>query len=69
MRRKSEHGETAVLVDTAPDMREQLIDARVTHLDGVLMTHDHADQLHGIDDLRALVLSDAQAHRCLQPII
>lgn len=56
VRRKSEHGETAVLVDTAPDLREQLIDARVTHLDGVLITHDHADQLHGIDDLRALVL-------------
>ena len=57
VRRKSEHGETVVLVDTAPDMREQLIDARVSHIDGVLMTHDHADQLHGIDDLRALVLS------------
>ena len=57
VRRKSAHGETAVLVDTAPDMREQLIDARVRHLDGVLITHDHADQLHGIDDLRALVLS------------
>lgn len=56
VRRKSGHGETAVLVDTAPDLREQLIDARATHLDGVLITHDHADQLHGIDDLRALVL-------------
>jgi phosphoribosyl 1,2-cyclic phosphate phosphodiesterase len=41
-----------VLVDTPPDMREQLIDARVTHLDGVLFTHDHADHTHGIDDLR-----------------
>ena len=57
VRRKSEHGATAVLVDTAPDLREQLIDAHVNHLDGVLITHDHADQLHGIDDLRALVLS------------
>lgn len=56
VRRKSQHGETAVLVDTAPDMHDQLIDARVTHLDAVLMTHDHADQLHGLDDLRALVL-------------
>jgi phosphoribosyl 1,2-cyclic phosphate phosphodiesterase len=35
-------------------MREQLIDARVTRLDGVLMTHDHADQAHGIDDLRMI---------------
>jgi len=56
VRRQSEHGETVLLVDTSPDLREQLIDARVTHLDGVLFTHDHADQLHGIDDLRALVL-------------
>ncbi len=43
---------TTVLVDTSPDMREQLIDAGVAWLDGVLFTHDHADQCHGIDDLR-----------------
>jgi phosphoribosyl 1,2-cyclic phosphate phosphodiesterase len=47
-------GETAVLVDTAPDLREQLLDARVTRLDAVLMTHPHADQTNGIDDLRPL---------------
>jgi phosphoribosyl 1,2-cyclic phosphate phosphodiesterase len=57
VRRHSPHGETAVLVDTSPDLREQLIGARVAHLDGVLLTHDHADQLHGIDDLRALVIA------------
>jgi phosphoribosyl 1,2-cyclic phosphate phosphodiesterase len=45
---------TMVLVDTSPDMREQLLAARVTKLDGVLMTHPHADQTNGIDDLRAL---------------
>ena len=33
-------------------MRDQLIDARVGRLDAVLITHDHADQSHGIDDLR-----------------
>jgi phosphoribosyl 1,2-cyclic phosphate phosphodiesterase len=43
-----------LLIDTSPDLREQLIDANVTHLDGVLITHDHADHTHGIDDLRAL---------------
>ncbi len=53
--RKSAAGETAILVDTAPDLREQLIAARVSRLDAVLITHDHADQLHGIDDLRAVV--------------
>lgn len=45
-------GFTNVLVDTPPDMREQLLDVRCTHLDGVLFTHDHADHTHGIDDLR-----------------
>jgi phosphoribosyl 1,2-cyclic phosphate phosphodiesterase len=47
-------GRTRVLVDTAPDLREQLLDAEVDWLDGVLMTHEHADHTHGIDDLRPL---------------
>ena len=49
-------GVTRVLVDTSPDLREQLIDARVKHLDGILMTHGHADHTNGIDDVRPLVL-------------
>lgn len=49
-------GTSRVLVDTSPDLREQLISAEVPALDGVLMTHDHADHTHGIDDLRGLVL-------------
>lgn len=49
-------GTTSVIVDTSPDLREQLIDAQVTHLDAVLFTHDHADHTHGIDDMRSLVL-------------
>ena len=55
VRRKSHAGETAVLVDTSPDMREQLLAAHCGRLDGVLITHNHADQTHGIDDLRAMV--------------
>lgn len=47
-------GATTLLVDTSPDLREQLLDARVTRLDAVLMTHPHADQTNGIDDLRPL---------------
>jgi phosphoribosyl 1,2-cyclic phosphate phosphodiesterase len=47
---------TRVLVDTSPDLREQLLDAEVDWLDGVLYSHEHADHTHGIDDLRALFL-------------
>jgi phosphoribosyl 1,2-cyclic phosphate phosphodiesterase len=46
--------QTTVLVDTPPEVREQLLDAGVGNLDGVLYTHDHADHTHGIDDLRAV---------------
>jgi phosphoribosyl 1,2-cyclic phosphate phosphodiesterase len=49
-----EVGAVAVLFDASPDLREQLIDARVRRLDAVVMTHAHADHLHGIDDLRQL---------------
>lgn len=47
-----ERGATRILVDTTPNMREQLLEARVGKLDAVLITHDHADQAHGFDDLR-----------------
>jgi phosphoribosyl 1,2-cyclic phosphate phosphodiesterase len=49
-----EVGPVAILIDTSPDLREQLIDARVRRLDAVVMTHAHADHLHGIDDLRGV---------------
>ena len=50
-----------MLVDTGPDLREQLIDANVDWLDAVLYTHEHADHTHGIDDLRGLFLQGAPA--------
>ena len=45
-------GRTPVLIDTSPDMRQQLLDVDVGQLDAVFFTHDHADHTHGIDDLR-----------------
>ena len=57
VQRFSENGVTRVLIDTSPDLRSQLIDVRVSELDGVLFTHDHADHTHGIDDLRPVCFS------------
>jgi phosphoribosyl 1,2-cyclic phosphate phosphodiesterase len=45
---------TRALVDCSPDLRLQLLDAKVDWLDGVLISHEHADHTHGIDDLRPL---------------
>lgn len=56
--RVSAGGITRVLVDTGPDMREQLLDADVPWLDAVVYTHPHADHIHGIDDLRGLALAN-----------
>ena len=55
-RTNAQGGTTTVLIDTSPDLREQLLDAGVNRLDAVLYTHDHADHTHGIDDLRPLFI-------------
>ncbi len=49
--------QTIVIIDTSPDLRNQLNSNHVARLDGVLYTHPHADHIHGIDDLRAVAIS------------
>lgn len=49
-----EEGDTTLLVDTSPDMRQQLLDCNLQNLTAVLFTHTHADHCHGIDDLRSI---------------
>ncbi len=50
-------GVTRVLIDTSPDLRNQLLDAGVGELDAVIYTHAHADHVHGLDDLRMIVFN------------
>jgi phosphoribosyl 1,2-cyclic phosphate phosphodiesterase len=49
-----ESGGETLLVDCGPDLREQLLAAGTADIDRVMVTHDHADHCHGIDDLRQL---------------
>ena len=59
VRRPSEEGPerwTTIVVDAAPEFRQQTAAAGAKRLDALLMTHDHADQAHGIDDIRAFAL-------------
>lgn len=55
------HGGKNILIDTATDLRQQVLRERIAHIDAVLYTHTHADHVHGIDDLRAFNIVSGQA--------
>jgi phosphoribosyl 1,2-cyclic phosphate phosphodiesterase len=58
VQRHSDAGVTNVLVDTSPDLREQLLSVGLKTIDAVLYTHPHADHTHGIDDLRPVFIAN-----------
>ena len=55
---ESESG-TRVLIDTPPELRQQMVAANVGSVDAVVFTHAHADHIHGIDDVRAFTMGRA----------
>lgn len=54
---------TTVLIDTSPELRQQLAAARPSHIDGVIISHNHADQTNGFDDLRAFFITQRKPLR------
>ncbi len=57
LKNKENQGITSALVDTSSDFRNQAIAAAIPHIDAILWTHDHADQVGGIDDIRAFTFA------------
>jgi phosphoribosyl 1,2-cyclic phosphate phosphodiesterase len=58
---------TRILIDTPPELRLQLLAAHVDRVDAILFTHEHADHIHGIDDVRALSVRNRSALRMYGP--
>ena len=58
-------GDQNILIDTSPDLRQQLLSQKVTFIDYVLYTHLHADQTHGINDLRIFYLKKKNKNSCI----
>src|SRR3546814_14755942 len=54
---------TRLPIDTSPDLRHQFIDNGITEISAILWSHDHADQTHGIDDIRFLAYAARSEER------
>jgi phosphoribosyl 1,2-cyclic phosphate phosphodiesterase len=62
-----ESGEASLLIDTPPELRLQLVDRHISRADAVLFTHEHADHVNGIDDLRAFSVQQRRSLPCYGP--
>ena len=56
---------TTTLIDTSPDLRAQLLKTRIKNVNRVIYSHAHADQTHGINDLRVFFLKNKKKNRYL----
>ena len=56
-----QHGDAAMLIDCGPDVRQQLLQAGVKKLLGVVITHEHNDHIIGLDDLRPFIFRQHEA--------
>ena len=56
-----EYEDQTILVDAGPDFRQQMLSAGVSHLDAILLTHNHKDHTGGLDDIRAFNYHEKKA--------
>ena len=58
-------GSNTILIDTSPDLRNQLIDNNIKNVSSVIFTHEHADQTNGLFELRPFFWKLKKKNRCI----